>query len=1501
MIDKHHLTITAGYITCAILSAAAHGETATWDAGGLVPYWSTPENWVGDVAPANDGTADINFITNPPATPILIQSWSIHSLNMLDATKLMSLSGDTLTIGAGGFNATPIGSYNTPTLIWNNITLSAAQTWQNTLKYTDLAGDFDAGGYHLTINNTGRFTFLEDANFSGGLTKLGSGTLYFDNTPTASNGVSMRAGVLSIPSPITGGVQLSGGALETRGDWDVTDLLASNSISGDLIWSDVADITFGGTNLLDFATVGASGPVRMGASVDSSISASVVIIPDPASRTLHFGAGDAELTVNSNLTDSAAGPTHLTFSGSGTTILNGSNTYTGITTISGGVVEANTPTAFGTTNNPTTVTGGDVLVNATTSEAFIVEGGTLQTSRHVDSTFNISGGTLTLVDPYTMTFDNVITMSGGTLNYRVDPNNTGIVTSPITVEGGGRVTIGGYASYDEVHLAGPITGDGSIALQTIYTHLVIDSSMSHTGDTIIYHDSKLNETWDHGVYFESTQSFGGDLIIERGFLVNNAPNTVPNLIMIDGRVQGSAPLTVLNPILNLPAGEINIPGGLVGITDIRKITMDEARLMDFGTQINPTVTVEAGRLVLGKAAGEAADGPVTILTNAQADIAIDSTVDVAVDIQLNNGKGISYSGALTNDEVGRVSGTIYLGDQGAYIGGIDTDGYNDYHYLRLSGRITGGDLTKVGANRVVIAGANNDYTGETTIVDGVLHITDGGQLTTTSSINIRGDGVLRLDDGTLNSNWNHIGDDIPIHMHNGIVELISPINLPVYEETFGVLNLDRGGAVFVSDQESYGTATPQIVTFDRIRRQWSATVAFQSDWGRMGVVDGAITYKLLNTPTLNDGIIGGWAVTIVPGYNEVDFVTYDPVLGISPLSATGRPSDINTAGAADNVMLSGDSIMTADRTINSLHMNESDLDLGGHKLTIDSGGMILGGIGSTPTIENGQLASGADTSELIMLVGRTNHSHSGAIYADIVDGSTGRTDLVVSRYRQEAATYIRLHGNNTYSGTTFANKGAGILVYEASAVPTMNDLVLNGGYYNILIDSGEIQFGDIWLRDDAELVSQNYNGLSAGLIFVESGSIRADLHDFTSLIKTSTGVLTIGYANNDQYQEMTNSNAMGYFDFHEGIVVVQPTYGFGNAIATVHDGARLVLDRRVYADDSIMHGNIDLEGGELAAGYKEDLILQGSLGVISDSTILTNYGLAGLDYSHSAYDVSDPFGARHITLDCDTWVWHDVTLTAKGSGSLTIIGNLEMAPGSTIAGNVLVKPSSGNTINTTGTIEGNVVIGDGATAILPGNESVQLTVLGNYTQLLGGVLDITLSADDFTTANASASLSITGSTEFAGELLVSLPDGFTPDFGDQFTLIAADSLLGEFDNVTLPSLSENMMWTMLQDETSLSLYVSSLIQGDLNDDGFVGLDDLDIVLRNWNDTTPLNDPRADVSGPDGVPDGFVGLDDLDIILQHWNQGTPSSSNTNIPEPHSLSILGIGCLAMLRRQ
>ncbi len=49
-------------------------------------------------------------------------------------------------------------------------------------------------------------------------------------------------------------------------------------------------------------------------------------------------------------------------------------------------------------------------------------------------------------------------------------------------------------------------------------------------------------------------------------------------------------------------------------------------------------------------------------------------------------------------------------------------------------------------------------------------------------------------------------------------------------------------------------------------------------------------------------------------------------------------------------------------------------------------------------------------------------------------------------------------------------------------------------------------------------------------------------------------------------------------------------------------------------------------------------------------------------------------------------------------------------------------------------------------------------------------------------------------------------------------------------------------------------------------------------------------------------DGFVGLDDLDIVLNNWNAGTPPNGGSpSIPEPASVVLLSLGATALLRQR
>ena len=85
------------------------------------------------------------------------------------------------------------------------------------------------------------------------------------------------------------------------------------------------------------------------------------------------------------------------------------------------------------------------------------------------------------------------------------------------------------------------------------------------------------------------------------------------------------------------------------------------------------------------------------------------------------------------------------------------------------------------------------------------------------------------------------------------------------------------------------------------------------------------------------------------------------------------------------------------------------------------------------------------------------------------------------------------------------------------------------------------------------------------------------------------------------------------------------------------------------------------------------------------------------------------------------------------------------------------------------------------------------------------------------------------------------------------------------------------------------------LQGDFNNDGFVGVDDLNIVLTHWNQSvTPGNVAQGDPNG-----DGFVGVDDLNLVLVNWNQGTPPQGIL-VPEPASAVMLSLFALLHRRR-
>ncbi len=124
--------------------------------------------------------------------------------------------------------------------------------------------------------------------------------------------------------------------------------------------------------------------------------------------------------------------------------------------------------------------------------------------------------------------------------------------------------------------------------------------------------------------------------------------------------------------------------------------------------------------------------------------------------------------------------------------------------------------------------------------------------------------------------------------------------------------------------------------------------------------------------------------------------------------------------------------------------------------------------------------------------------------------------------------------------------------------------------------------------------------------------------------------------------------------------------------------------------------------------------------------------------------------------------------------------------------------------------------------------------------------------------------------------------------GEQSLVLVADNASGP----VLPIVGQQ--WTA----DDHSLYALTLgeappigeeLVGDLNQDGFVGISDLNIILSQWN--------RVVFPGSwlDADANGIVGLDTLNWTLGNWNAGTPPAAGSDVPEPSTL-LIGFGLSA-----
>ncbi len=509
-------TITA---TDSLVSISVVAEVPIYWRGGQNLSWNTlgsgSANWTADSAGLVDAssipvaTDSVIFsATGAPTvtntiTTTLDAAFTVNSLQFTNSPS--GITDATITEGTGGAltisPASPINGIRVlagggNTTISAPLTIGAAQTWD--------------------VDPTGSLTISGSTVFTGSVNKTNTGALTISGNNSGAGAITLSGGTLNLNSATA----LGTGVFTIGAGTTINTPLTANTLTNNNVQNWNGNFTFTGTNDLNLGT----GAVTLGSSIIATTSASV-------------------LTVGGNIGD-GGNNRGLTKTGAGTMILNGANTYTGATAITGGVLRITNNTGLGTAAGGVTQTGSSALELDGTGGAITVGaesltingGGVTLPTPNLGALRNMAGdntygGTITLAtqarinsDSGTLTLSNPIAVSSSNLN--------------LVVGGAGNITISGAIATG----AGGVTKDGAGTL-------TLSGNSTYTGNTTI-----------NGGVFNLTGSLTGTVGSSALRYGDTAGNTVVN---ISGNVNSYRIFTGANvagsvAVMNQTAGSVTI-------------------------------------------------------------------------------------------------------------------------------------------------------------------------------------------------------------------------------------------------------------------------------------------------------------------------------------------------------------------------------------------------------------------------------------------------------------------------------------------------------------------------------------------------------------------------------------------------------------------------------------------------------------------------------------------------------------------------------------------------------------------------------------------------------------------------------------------------------------------------------------------------------------------------------------------------------------------------------
>ncbi|MGA3096461.1 MAG: PEP-CTERM sorting domain-containing protein, partial [Bryobacteraceae bacterium] len=448
-------------------------------------------------------------------------------------------------------------------------------------------------------------------------------------------------------------------------------------------------------------------------------------------------------------------------------------------------------------------------------------------------------------------------------------------------------------------------------------------------------------------------------------------------------------------------------------------------------------------------------------------------------------------------------------------------------------------------------------------------------------------------------------------------------------------------------------------------------------------------------------------------------------------------------------------------------------------------------VGGNLTNGGASLTNGAN----LTVVG--NYTQSGATLS--LDGIG--TSFQSGSFTQEAGSAVR--GTNTATAVvngSFINNGGAINLQSGSTLAISGDLNQSVGSGISLTDpntflhvGGNLTNGGASLTNGANLtVGSSYSQSGATLSLdgigtsFQSGSFTQDASSAVRGTNTAMAVVNGSFTNNGGAINLQSGSTLAISgdlkqSVGSGISLTDPNTllhvggDLTNGGASLTNGANLTVVGNYTQSDAIL--KLDGVGTSFQSGsFTQDasslLSLTNSAAVVVDGPFVNSGGIVTLQSSSNV--TVDGFTINDGTTIVDVsaaWVNNgDVT----NNGDLIINGSLDAGTNVYVQDQGVTTVSQGSTLTAgevminaglltgTGTIAGSLV---NSGTDDPGALDAQ-TILGDYTQTTGGVLDIELGEN-----GRFASLAISGDATLSGELDVSLYAGFDTQLNDRFPIL----------------------------------------------------------------------------------------------------------------------------------